>query len=92
MNKSANESSGFAGDNRTVTRYSIHAKPGSTKGPLVEAGDDGTLTVFLATRAVDGAANEALIGLLAEYFRVRKSEVTLVRGHASRHKIVDIAD
>ena len=92
MNKSANESSDFAGHNRTVTRYSIHAKPGSKKGSLVEAGDDGTLTVFLATRAVDGAANEALIGLLAEYFRVRKSEVTLVRGHASRHKIVDIAD
>lgn len=92
MNKSANESSGFAGHNRNVTRYSIHAKPGSKKGPVVEVGDEGTLTVFLAARAVDGAANEALIGLLAEYFRVRKSEVTLVRGHASRHKIVDIAD
>lgn len=77
---------------RTVTRYSVHAKPGSSKGPLVVVGDDGMLAVFLTARAEDGAANEALIGALANHFGVRKSEVTIVRGHTSRHKIVEIDD
>lgn len=75
-----------------MTRYSIHAKPGSSKGPLVEVESDGTLTVFLSARAVDGAANDALVVALAKHFGVAKSNVTIVRGHTSRHKIVDIAE
>ena len=79
-------------DNREVSRYSVHAKPGSSKGPLVEVGQDGTLTVYLKARAVDGAANEALVDALAEHFEVRRADVTIVRGHSSRHKIVDVAN
>ncbi len=71
-------------------RIGVHAKPGSSKGPLVEQADDGTFTVFLRARAVDGAANEALIEALAAHFGVRRSAVTIARGHSSRHKIVDI--
>ena len=71
-------------------RITVHAKPGSTKGPLVEVGDNGTVTVFLKQRAVDGAANEALIAVIAEHYSVRKSEVTIASGHSSRHKIVDV--
>lgn len=74
-----------------MTRYSVSAKPGSTKGPLVEVADDG-LVVYLRERAVDGAANEGLVALLAKHFGVSKSKVTIVRGHSSRHKIVDIDD
>lgn len=73
-----------------MTRYSVSAKPGSKKGPLVEVAEDGALTVFLRERAVDGAANEGLITVLAQHFGVPKSRVTVVRGHASRHKIVDV--
>lgn len=75
-----------------MTRYSVHARPGSSKGPLVEVGDDGVLMVFLAARAVDGAANDALVAALAEHFGVRKGDVTIVRGHSSRHKIVAVED
>lgn len=74
-----------------MSRFSIHAKPGSSKGPLVEVGGDDVLTVFLSQRAVDGAANEALIEALANYFGVKKTDVTIVRGHRSRHKIVEVA-
>lgn len=71
-------------------RITVHAKPGSKKGPLVEVGDDGLVTVFLKERAVDGAANDGLIAVIAELYGVRKSEVTIASGHSSRHKIVDI--
>ena len=71
-------------------RITVHAKPGSKKGPLVEMGEDGVVTVFLKERAVDGAANDGLVAALAAHFGVRKSAVTIVSGHSSRHKIVDI--
>ncbi|MGK2853554.1 MAG: DUF167 domain-containing protein [Microbacteriaceae bacterium] len=71
----------------TVT---AHVKPGSSKGPLVVVDDERELTVFLRERAVDGKANDALVRVLAEHFGVSKSRVTIVRGHASRTKIVEI--
>ena len=75
-----------------MMRITVHAKPGSKKGPLVDVGDDGTVTVFLKERAVDGAANDGLVAALAAHFGVRKSAVTIVSGFSSRHKIIDIDD
>ena len=65
-------------------------KPGSKKGPLVEQSPDGSLTVYLLQRAVDGAANEGLIALLAKHFNVSKSKVTIESGFTSRIKRVAI--
>ena len=73
-------------------RVTIQVKPGSKKGPLVESLDDGTLTVFLKERAVDGAANEGLIALLAKHYRVSKSEITIESGFTSRIKRVSVPD
>jgi len=39
----------------------------------------------------DGAANEALIRMLAEALDVPRSRLTIMRGHASRNKAVRIA-
>jgi uncharacterized protein YggU (UPF0235/DUF167 family) len=88
---------------RTVN-LTVHVKPGSRKGPLVtvdepgqepddntpRAPTDAALTVFLQQRAVEGAANDALVKLLARHFAVPKSAVTIVRGHTSRIKHVRI--
>lgn len=73
-------------------RVTVQVKPGSKKGPLVESLDDGTLTVFLKERAVDGAANEGLVALLAKHYRVSKSEITIESGFTSRIKRVSVPD
>ena len=39
---------------------------------------------------VDGAANEALVEFLAELLGVPKRAVSIVTGHASRNKIVEV--
>ena len=56
---------------------------------------DGTrgeaVLVRLAAPPVDGAANDALIELLAREFRVARRDITIVAGHASRDKRVEIA-
>lgn len=71
-------------------RMTVTAKPGSKKGPLVQVNDDGSLTVFMQQRAVDGAANEALIELLAKHFEVSKSKVFIESGFTSRIKRVSV--
>ncbi|MEY4320399.1 MAG: hypothetical protein RLZZ471_340 [Actinomycetota bacterium] len=73
-------------------RISVLVKPGSKKGPLVELGDDGNLTVFIKERAVDGAANQGLIAALAKYYQVSNSEITIESGFTSRIKRVQVPD
>ena len=70
-------------------QISVRVKPGSSKGPLVESGADG-LVVYLRERAVDGAANEALIQVLAKHFGVAKRQVEITSGHAARIKRIRI--
>lgn len=71
-------------------RHTVHVKPGSSKGPLVVVADDGSLTVFLRERAVEGSANGGLVRVLADHFGVSRGRVTIARGHASRTKLVDV--
>lgn len=68
---------------RNVKAY---IKPNSTKGPLVEELDDGTLMLFVREPAVDGKANAAAIALLARYNELPKSAIVLSKGKRSRLK------
>jgi uncharacterized protein (TIGR00251 family) len=52
---------------------------------------DGVLTVRLAAPPVEGAANTALIALLAEALGLSRSAVRLEAGLRSRHKRVRIS-
>lgn len=71
-------------------RITVTVKPGSKKGPLVETAVDGSLTLFVKERAVDGAANDGVIALVAEHFKVRKRDVTIESGFSSRTKRLKI--
>jgi uncharacterized protein YggU (UPF0235/DUF167 family) len=51
----------------------------------------GALLVRLAAAPVDGAANVALVRLLAEILEVPRRSVTLVSGERSRSKRVHVA-
>ena len=64
----------------------VRVKPGSRKGPLVEIGDDGELTIFVPERAVDGKANDAVTKLLAAHLDVPRSRLELVSGATARLK------
>jgi uncharacterized protein YggU (UPF0235/DUF167 family) len=71
-------------------RITVRVKPGSKKGPLVETVEDDSLTVYLQQRAVDGAANEGLVEILAKHFGVSKSRITIEAGFTSRIKRIDV--
>ena len=65
---------------------SVRVKPGSRKGPLVETGADGALTIYVREPAADGKANAAVLRLLAEHLGVPRSRIELVSGATSRLK------
>ena len=50
----------------------------------------GVLGARVAARAVDGAANDALIRLLAASLGVGPGRVAIVRGTTSRAKLVEV--
>jgi uncharacterized protein YggU (UPF0235/DUF167 family) len=62
----------------------VVVKPGSHKAGL--SSENGTLVLRVRERAIEGAANDACIRLLAEAYGVAPSAVSLVRGFRSRHK------
>lgn len=64
----------------------VKVKPGSRKGPLVEVGADGQLTIYVREQAVDGKANDAVTRVLADHFDVPRSRIELVSGATSRLK------
>ncbi|WP_090422136.1 DUF167 domain-containing protein [Mycobacterium europaeum] len=64
----------------------VTVKPGSRKGPLVEVGPDGQLTIYVREPAVDGKANDAVARLLAAHLQFPRSRVELISGTTSRLK------
>lgn len=68
-------------------RLTLHIQPRASRTEVV--GPHGeALKIRLAAPPVDGAANEALVGFLAEQLGVARTAITLVAGDTSRRKVV----
>jgi uncharacterized protein (TIGR00251 family) len=65
------------------------ARPG-IGGWRTGADEREELEVRVAEAPADGAANEAVVNLLAKALGVRRSELTIISGPASRHKRIAI--
>ena len=46
--------------------------------------------VFTKELPIEGRANNAVIELLSEYFKVPKSNIKIISGHKSKNKIIEI--
>lgn len=57
------------------------------KNERIEKINPNVFRVFINAKPIDGEANKRIFELLAEYFGVAKSLVTLVSGGKSRKKI-----
>ena len=69
-------------------RIAVRAHPGASRERVEWAGD--TLHVWVTARAVDGAANRALVRAVARGLGVRPSAVTLVAGERARDKVFEV--
>lgn len=72
-------------------KISAKVKPNSRYREEVVANDDGSLTVYTKTPAIEGRANLVAVKLVAKYYGVTPSRVKLVCGAASRNKVFEIA-
>ena len=72
-----------------VVRVSVRAKPRASRSKLVRA-QGLSIEAALAAPPVDGAANAALIELLASALALPKSALRLALGETSRHKVVEV--
>jgi uncharacterized protein len=76
-------------DGHEAIVLTLHVQPGA-KRTEVAGIHGGALRIRLAAPPVDGKANTELLRFLAHAFGVPQRNVTLVRGDASRQKVVRI--
>lgn len=69
-------------------RVTIRVRPGASRTAVGGLYGAGALVVAVTARAVDGAANRAVIEALALAFSVRPREVRILTGAAARSKVV----
>ncbi|HBI33603.1 MAG TPA: YggU family protein [Candidatus Moranbacteria bacterium] len=70
-------------------RIYIKVSPKSSKNEVVKV-SEGEYKVKITAPPVDGKANEALIKLLSQHFKVSKSMISIVGGKTAKIKMVDI--
>lgn len=71
-------------------RLALRVTPGArSEGIAIE---DGRLLVKVRAKPQDGAANEAVLALLAEALGIATSRLRLLRGATSREKLVQVLD
>ena len=70
-------------------KIEVHVKPNS-RHESVQKQPDGSYKVSLNAPPTEGRANERLIEVLAAYFRLPKSRISLLRGTSSRKKLAEV--
>lgn len=70
-------------------RINILVHPNS-KRARIEKDLLDTLHIYVNEPPLEGKANRATISALAEYFKVSKSNIQLISGTKSKHKLFDV--
>lgn len=71
-------------------RVPIRVKPGAARPSVGGRYGEDQLIVAVGARPVEGAANEAVISAVAAALGLRPRHVTIVQGHTSRSKVIEI--
>ena len=70
-------------------RFAVHVQPRAARTELAGV-HDGALKVRVNAPPVDGAANDAVIAMLATLLGVRRRVVRIISGVTSRTKIIEV--
>ena len=71
-------------------KIQIKVKPNSPSDEVIQEGDSFIVKVKESPR--EGRANQAVIKLLAKYFGVSQSQVSILSGFKSRNKVIGISN
>ncbi|NPA34863.1 MAG: DUF167 domain-containing protein [Chlorobi bacterium] len=67
----------------------VIVKPNSRVEDIEEI-DSGTLRVRVNAQPEKGKANERVIELLSKHFKVPKRNISIIKGHTARRKLIAI--
>jgi len=70
-------------------RVTAKVKPGASFNKIIQI-DNNQFEIFTTASAVNGKANKAVIEILAEFFDVAPSRISLVKGARSKQKTFEI--
>lgn len=70
-------------------RIYVKVSPRSFKNEVVKI-SEGEYKVKLTAPPVDGKANKMLLDILADYFNISRSLITIIGGKTARVKIIEI--
>lgn len=68
----------------------VRVVPNAKQERLVRQAD--MLKIYLCAPAIEGKANQRLVEFLSETFRVKKRQIIIRQGLASRDKVVEILE
>jgi len=72
-------------------KISVIVHPNS-KNPRIEKDLMETLHVYVNAPPLEGKANKAVSEALAQFLKIKKNEVILIRGEKSKNKVFEIRD
>jgi len=71
-------------------RFAVRLTPRGGRDAIDGVADDGSLRARVAAAPVDGAANEALVRLIARELGARQTDVTIASGPTARRKVIEV--
>ncbi len=71
-------------------RFEVSVQPRASREGVGRA-PDGSLRVRVTAAPVEGEANEAVLKVLAKALGLRRSQLSIERGHTSRRKLVRVS-
>ena len=71
-------------------KIAVHVKANARKEKVEKLGD-AEFSVWVKAQAKEGRANLAVIEALSAYLSIPKSRITILRGHAAKHKLIEAA-
>ncbi len=73
-----------------AVRFQVKVQPRASRNELAGV-QAGALRIRLTAPPVAGAANQALIKLLAEYLKVPRASIKIAGGERARCKVIEVA-
>jgi uncharacterized protein (TIGR00251 family) len=70
---------------------SVYVKPGSKKLSIVQV-DENSFEMAITSKPQKGKANKEVIEELANYLNIKKTQLSIVKGHKSRQKVLQIIE
>lgn len=73
----------------TAKRFNIKVIPNAKIQKVVE--DPNRYKVYVNAPPENGQANQAVVALMASFLKVKENAITIVKGHHSREKVIEVS-